>query len=64
MLRSKRKKITVPKPKEVSQAQKKISQVQGSRCKGTTKEKEMIGPRGLKPKRRSIKKEKKPTARD
>ena len=36
-MRSKR--ITVPKPKEVSQAQKKTSQVQRSRCKGTTKEK-------------------------
>ena len=29
----------MPKPKEVSQAQKKISQARGSRYKGTTKEK-------------------------
>ena len=61
MLRSKR--IIVreaqksePSPKE------KTSQVQRSRYKGITKEKK--GPGGLKPKRRNIKKEKKPTARD
>ena len=43
----------------------KTSQVQRSRCKETTKErKKKAGPGGLKPKRKNIKKEKKPTARD